>query len=384
MPWSDNSVEEQRLRIIELHRSGVSSVAALCRAAGISRECFYKWSRRYEEGGRAGLLDLSRAPLESANAVSEEVAGRLISLRQAHPTWGARKLVWRLQRDGLGLSLPSASTAHEIIRRAGLVKPRHRHRRAKPLASSEQPQGPGDIFCADFKGEFRLGNGELCYPLTMQDMYSRQLLVCRGLPRVCGQLVRGHMIRVFEEHGLPRVFKTDNGPPFGAAHGRLSPLSVWLALQGVELRRIQPGRPQQNGRLERLHRTLKEETARPPAGTRWSQQKRFDEFRSEYNGERPHEALGGHVPQEVHQRSRRAYTGRLQEPQYPGHFEVVRVNCKGYASWKGKRRYVGEPLAGHPIGLVEVREGIWCARFSHVEIARYDERHDHWELLSLY
>lgn len=384
MPWSDVSVEQQRLEIIRRHAQGAGSVAALCRAAGISRECFYKWKRRYDAHGEAGLNDTSRAPHDHANAVAVEISRLIVRGREEHPTWGARKLIWRLEKDHPRLSFPAASTAHEIVKRAGLVKPRKRNRRMKPLLAAGRPQGPGDVFCADFKGEFRLGSGELCYPLTMQDMHSRLLLCCRALPGINGVPVKHRMMRVFEEHGVPRAMKTDNGTPFGAAHGRLSPLSVWLLLQGVRLQRIQPGRPQQNGRLERLHRTLKEETTLPPAGSRRGQQKRFDDFVREYNEERPHEALGGLTPAEVHRSSGREYTGRLEEPEYPGHFEVVRANCKGYALWRGRRRYVGEPLAGYPIGLYESRDGIWCVRFCEMEIAHYDARTDTWELLSLY
>jgi transposase InsO family protein len=382
MPWSSVAVEELRLQVIRSAEAGLDNVSALCRSYGITRECFYKWKRRYAESGEAGLIDRSRAPLCQAGAVADELVELLARTREAHSTWGARKLRWFLERRHPQISLPAASTIHEILKRRGLVKHRKRIARAK-VPKLGPASGAADVFCADFKGEFRLGDRSLCYPLTMQDMYSRQLLVCHAMPRIDGQAVIRQFIRAFKRFGMPGAVRTDNGAPFGAG-GRLSPLSIKLVLLGIAVQRIQPGRPQQNGRLERLHRTLKAETTRPPANSLRGQQRRFDRFRHEYNEERPHEALGGDTPIQHARRGRREYTDKLVEPEYPGHYEVVRVNCKGYASWAGRRRYVSESLAGLPIALVEEAEDEWSVYFSNVTIARYNKQRDDWTPLSLY
>lgn len=382
MPWSNVAVEELRLRVIRSAEAGVANVSALCRSFGITRECFYKWKRRYAESGEAGLVDRSRAPLCQAGAVAEELVELLVLTRQAHPTWGARKLRCFLERRHPRISLPASSTIHEILKRHGLVKHRKRiaHGRAPKLGPASEA---ADVFCADFKGEFRLGDRSMCYPLTMQDMYSRQLLICHAMPRIDGQAVIEQFIHAFKRYGLPNAIRTDNGPPFGAC-GRLSPLSIRLVLLRIAVQRIQPGKPQQNGRLERLHRTLKAETTRPPANSLGGQQRRFDRFQREYNEDRPHEALGGDTPIQHAKRGRREYTDRLIEPEYPGHFEVVRVNCKGYASFAGRRRFVSESLAGLPVGLVEEAEDEWSVYFSNIQIGRYNKRRDVWSLLSLY
>ena len=285
MPWKETSVESERLQFIERHAAGEETVAELCRRFGISRKTGYKLIGRYEAYGEGGLLDLNRAPHYHPNATPTQVAGRIVEAKRERPTWGPKKIVAWLRSVEPDVPWPSPSTASGILDRAGLVRRRKRRRRAtswgEPFAHA---QHPNDVWSIDLKGWFRTGDGMRIDPLTAQDAMSRYLLVCDGLDRPTGPEVKRSLERAFREYGLPRVIRTDNGPPFASVGlGSLTPLSVWWVKLGIVPERIEPGHPEQNGRLERLHRTLKAETATLPKANRRRQRRALDRFRHSYN-----------------------------------------------------------------------------------------------------
>ncbi|MCB1057680.1 MAG: IS481 family transposase [Acidobacteria bacterium] len=369
---------DQRARFIFDLRSCRYTMTELCERYGVSRKTGYKWAERYVDGGIESLQDRSRAPHHSPQRTPEPLREALIEARQAHPTWGPKKLLRILSNRHPTWPWPALSTAGEILRQAGLVAPRRRRRRrpqppTQPLKTA--PTRPNQLWTADFKGEFRTGDHRYCYPLTIADGCSRFLLACEGQSSTSIEQTRPGFERTFETYGLPDGILTDNGPPFGS-HGllRLSKLSVWFAKLGIELYRIQPGHPEQNGSHERMHRTLKRETARPPAADLQSQQARFDAFVQEYNDERPHEALDQECPQSLYQASLRPYPQQVPEVDYPGHFEVRRVRPNGEVKWQGQRHFLSEALAGERVGFEEVDDGIWSVVFATILLARYDER----------
>ena len=285
LPWTDTNPGLEQGRFILATQEGRESFKELCRAFGISRKTGYNRVRRYEEEGFEGLGDRSRAPHSHPNRVSEEVEEWVVAARQAHPTWGPRKLVAWLKEGEPGVGWPAASTVGNILERHGLTRPRRRVRRT-PVWSDPfaQCQGSNQVWCLDFKGQFRTGDGEVVYPLTVEDAYSRYLLCCRGLKGTKRHGVRHSLEGVFREYGLPEVIRSVNGAPFASVGlGGLSKLSVWWVKLGIVPERIEPGHPEQNGRLERLHRTLKGEVASPPRGNRREQQRALDEFRHQYN-----------------------------------------------------------------------------------------------------
>jgi transposase InsO family protein len=273
---------------------------------------------------------------------------------------------------------PAESTVSEILRRHGLSRIARRRRRATP---STQPfaacREANAVWCADFKGWFRTGDGAKCTPLTISDAHSRYLLRCQGLDGSTGfSTVQPLFIATFREHGMPRAMRTDNGAPFASTGlGGLSALSVWWVRLGLQIERIEPGQPQQNGRHERMHRTLKAATTQPPAANLRRQQKAFDEFQHEYNHERPHEALGQHTPAEVYEPARRDYPERLPEPRgYPDDWQKRKVRGVGQMKWKGRDVHIGQALVGQEIGFKPVGEGQWAVYFEHLELGHFDER----------
>jgi len=375
VPWRAEGVLEQRLRFVVEAERGEAPVSALCALHGISRETGHKWLRRWREGGAEALRDVSRAPLSCPRRLPPEVEEGLLARRRERPHWGPRKLLAALRAERPEVAWPAASTAGEVLRRAGLVGSRRRVRRAVPL---ERPFAgavrPNDEWAIDFKGWFRTGDGERCDPLTVSDTASRMLLACR-IMAVETRAVRLACEALFREVGLPGRLRMDNGPPFasrGAAG--LTRLSVWWVKLGIELARIRPGEPQQNGRHERMHGTLQRETALRPAASVAEQQARFDAFRREYNEERPHEALGQVAPGRVWQPAERCYPERLLEPWYGADQQVRRVRRDGAIKWRGEALFVSTALAGEPIGLEELASGDWLARFMDVELGVVDRR----------
>jgi transposase InsO family protein len=377
MPWSENT-QMSRYRFVADFESCLYTMTELCEKHGISRKTGYKWAERYASQGVEGLKDRSRAPHRRPAQTSAEVAQRLVELRRKHSTWGPRKLAAWLQKHEPEQAWPAASTIGGVLKREGLVEPsRRRSPRPGPAVQPRtEATTANEVWTSDFKGQFRTGDGCLCYPLTVVDSFSRFVLVVHGLPSVSGDGAWPSYERAFREYGLPEVMRTDNGSPFAssAAIAGLSRLAVrWLKL-GIRLERTAPAHPEQNGRHERMHRILKAETARPPAADGSSQQGRFDEFRRIYNEQRPHEALGQRTPSELYQPAHRRYPEHLPQPEYPGHYEVRYVHQGGEIRWQGGYLFLTEALGGERVGLEEYDDGLWAVYFDSLRLARFDER----------
>jgi transposase InsO family protein len=375
MPWKATEPMDQRVRFVAAISRGGLGMSEACRLFGVSRKSGYKWLDRYKTHGPAGLQDQSRAPKSTPWALEQDMVELLIGVRHKHPTWGARKVLDSLRWRHPKLELPASSTVGDLFVRRGLitkkVRKRHHARAGTPLGHM---LGPNDGWCADFKGHFRVGDGRRCDPLTVTDGFSRFLLCCQGLNEPTTEGVRPLFEATFRKYGMPEAIRTDNGPPFSTrAPGGLSRLSVWWVKLGIRLERIEPGKPQQNGRHERMHRTLKAETARPPAANLLSQQKRFDSFQCEYNQERPHEALDGRPPAAVYLPSTRRFPSKLPVVEYPGHFEVRMVRRNGTIKWGGAHLLVSTALVGEPVGLEEFDDDRWLMRFSHIPLAIIDD-----------
>jgi transposase InsO family protein len=341
----------------------------------ISRKTAYKWVDRYEQAPADGLADRSRAPHRHGRAIDAATTAAILDLRRQHPRWGPKKLRAILVERQPDQPWPAASTMGDALRRAGLSAPRRRRRYPVPLtAPLAAAAAPNDVWSADFKGWFRTADGHRCDPLTVADACSRFVLCCRITgPHARG--VRPWFERAFREYGLPAALRTDNGPPFatrGAA--QLSQLAVWWLKLGIQLDRIDPGHPEQNGRHERFHLTLQEETTSPPARTVREQQRRFDRLQREFNEERPHEALGQRPPARVYVASPRPYPARLEDPWYDATHQVRRVKRTGQIKWAGDYVFVSEAVRGELVGVAETEGGDWTVRFMHLELGRIDRR----------
>ena len=377
MPWMETAPMDERLQFVDAARREHFTMAELCARYGVSRKTGYKWLARFAEEGRRGLSDRSRAPHHCPHRIAPELAEWLCALRQQHPYWGARKLLRILAtRHPRVPTWPAASTAADLLARRGLVPPRrqrrpHQHPGLVPLATA----APNDLWTADFKGQFRTGDGMYCYPLTIADQHTRFLLRCHGLLSTQTVAARPVFERAFREYGLPRAIRTDNGVPFAtqAIHG-LSYLNVWWMRLGIQHQRIQPGCPQQNGAHERMHRTLKRQAIRPVHRSCAGQQRAFDAFRAEYNTVRPHEALQQETPASRYASSPRAYPTTLPPLEYPGHFLVKQVTTGGTFRFHHKLLYIANSLVGHRIGCEETDDGRWSIYFNTVLIATLDER----------
>jgi putative transposase len=376
MPWSQSSPMDQKMLFIADYKRRVFSTAELCRRYRISRKTGYKWIQRYAAEGPEGLRDHSRLPLTCPHETSPELVHAILELRFRHPTWGAKKLLVILNRRHPTWSWPARSTACDILHRYGLILKRRRARRpghpGRPLTPMT---APNEIWTADFKGQFRTRDGHYCYPLTVADGYSRYLLGCQALrhPSLAG--TRSSFLRLFQEYGLPRIIRTDNGAPFATtALARLSQLSAWWIRLGVLPERIEPAHPEQNGRHERMHRTLKAETAMPPAGSLPAQQRRFNTFRHEFNHDRPHEALNQRTPASLYEPSPRPYPRRLPPVEYPPHFEVRLVSRNGGIRWNSCWVSTSHALLEQYIGLEEVDNGIWDVYFGPIRLGQLHER----------
>src|SRR5215510_13907082 len=341
MPWLETSPVEQRERFIRDHRLALYTMSELCARYAISRKTGYKWLERFDEAGRLGLRDRSRAPHHCPHRISDGVAAVICAARRQHPSWGPAKLLDWLRPRHPALVLPAISTAGDLLARRGLVKKRRRRRHYQhPGVVPALTLHPNDLWTADFKGHFRTRDGIYCYPLTVADHHTRYLLACHGLLPVFD--------RLFREHGLPRAIRTDNGVPFATTgiHG-LSQLNVWWLRLGIRHQRILPASPHQNGAHERMHKTLKGEAIRPPRSTCVTQQRAFNTFRRLYNNERPHEALNGRTPASLYRPSRREYTGTLPPVEYPGHFIVKRVTNAGTIRLRKRLLFIANALKQH-------------------------------------
>jgi putative transposase len=377
VPWDERTRVDQRREFIEALESCAYTMTELCEVFGISRKTGYKWLHRYAEEGEGGLEDRSRAPRSCPHRTDRRCEQALVEERRRHPRWGARKLLVVLQERHPGWPWPAASTAGQILKRHGLVVLRRRRRRkAQPGKPVLEVTQPNEVWTADFKGEFRLGNRQMCYPLTVADLKSRYLLGCDGKTSTATDPARATFERLFDRYGMPDKILTDSGTPFASPRSlrRLSRLSVWWVRLGIEPLLIQPGHPEQNGCHERMHRTLKAATAHPPAGDMRNQQGLFDEFRGEYNTLRPHEALGMKRPASLYKRSTRRFPGQAPELPYPGHFELRRVRPSGEIKWRGEFLFLGETLHGNTVGLEETAHQRWSIYLGPILLARYDER----------
>jgi transposase InsO family protein len=367
---------DQKTQFIADYLRETFSFTELCARYGVSRETGYRLVERYLEQGPAGLQERSRRPHTSPNETAAHIVEALLELRRRHPRWGAKKLLPLLEKRHRSWELPARTTVFEILNRHGMV-PKKRRRRAigHPGRPTSRVLAPNDLWCADFKGEFKTGDGIYCYPLTATDDHSRYLLGCQGLlsTRVAG--AKPVFTRLFKEYGLPKRIRTDNGVPFATtALGRLSTLSVWWIRLGILPELIEPSSPQQNGRHERMHRTLKAEATRPPSANLQAQQVRFNRFRREYNHERPHEALDQETPASCYRPSGRALPPHLPLLEYPGHFEVRLVSRNSGIRWKKQWVCVTHTLAGEHVGLEEVGDGLWDVYFGPLKLGRMDER----------
>jgi putative transposase len=378
MPWLETNPMDQRLQFLEDVRLGRMSMTELCAHRQISRKTGYKWIARLAEEGRRGVADRSRAPHHCPHKITDEMASLLCAFRIKHDDWGARKILKVLrarhpERD----DWPAGSTVANIFAREGGA-PRPRQRRPRPDhpgAPAIHTEAPNDVWTADFKGEFRTGDGIYCYPLTIADLHARYLLDCRG--RYSTKTVTAWPVfeAAFREYGLPRAIRTDNGPPFATVgiHG-LSRLNVWWMRLGIQHHRITPATPSENGAHERMHRTLKRRAIRPARATMAAQQRQFNVFRAEYNDERPHEALGMETPASQYTASSRPYPARVPVPEYPGHFTVKKITTGGTFRFANRVLYLANALTGELVGMDEVDDGVWHIFFNTVLIATLDER----------
>jgi putative transposase len=376
MPWLETSLMDQRTQFIADYQRALQTVTELADRFDISRKTAYKWIDRYEQGGPSGLTDRSRRPQSCPHETPPLIVDAVLEARRHHPRWGAKKLLRILLRKDPHEIWPARTTVCDLLKRHDLIPKTRRQPRlshpGRPLTPMTEPNG---IWTADFKGQFKTRDGIYCYPLTLVDGYSRYLLACQGLRSTAIVLARPIFRRAFEEYGLPSIIRSDNGVPFATtALGRLSLLSVWWIRLGIFPELIQPAHPEQNGRHERMHRTLKAEATRPPSGNLRAQQVRFNRFRAEYNDERPHEALGQETPTSMYRPSPRALPRTLAPLEYPGHFEVRLVSRNSGIRWKKHWVCVTHTLAGEYVGLEEVDDGLWDVYFGPVKLGRMNER----------
>lgn len=376
MPWKETCAMDEKRAFIDAWLSGAFGISELCRRFGVSRVTGYRWIERFKRDGAAGLEARSSAAHCHPNATPPAVVQQIVHLKQRHPSWGPLKLRMYAQRLEPQVSWPAASTFGEILKRHDLVVPRRRRahtvRYGEPFASV---QAANDVWSIDFKGQFAVGDGTWCYPLTISDNFSRYLLRCQALSRPRHEPVQTALHELFREHGLPRAIRSDNGVPFASvAVGGLSRLAVWLIKLDIKPERIAPGQPQQNGRHERMHRTLKAETTSPPKATLRAQQRAFDRFRREYNEQRPHQHLDGQRPADRYRASPRPYPSRLPEIDYPPDFERRTVHTAGQIRWHGTEIYLSQSLIGETVGLSSLEHDRWHVHFGPVSLGVLDAR----------
>jgi transposase InsO family protein len=373
MPWKECSVMDERLRFVARLLDG-EAMSDVCREFGVSRKTGYKIFDRYKEHGLEALTDRSRRPVRYANQLPSQIESLIVTFKRDKPHWGARKIRELLVRklDG-DIRVPANSTIHAVLHRHGLVKALRRPRHRAQGTELSAGLAANELWCADFKGEFKLGDGRYCYPLTVTDHASRFVLLCEALESTREDLTITAFEQLFRQRGLPQAIRSDNGVPFASPNGlfNLSKLSVWWLRLGIAIERIKPGHPQQNGRHERMHLTLKKETTRPPGGNCLQQQARFDAFVSEFNAERPHEALAMKCPANVYSASPRPYIG-LPELTYPLHDRDLLVTACGRICMHRKRINVSTVLAGQRLGIKEVDDAIWLVSFMSYDLGFID------------
>ena len=373
MPWKECDQMDERLRFIAKLLDG-EKMAAVCRDFGISRKTGYKIFSRYKDIGLLGLEDQARTPYRYAHKLPFQVEKTILRIKQDHSTWGAPKIREKLIKEFPRISPPAKSTIHAVLDRNGLVTRRKRRRYKAKGTSLTDAKAPNELWCADYKGEFRLGNKSYCYPLTVTDYRSRYLLACEALDSTREIAAFSVFERVFKEFGLPAAIRTDNGIPFSSPHTLfgLSKLSVWWLRLRISIERIKPGKPQQNGRHERMHLTLKKETTKPAAYNFLQQQERFDDFIEIYNNQRPHQALGGLYPAEVYTPSAREYRPP-EQPEYPFHDRTVLVTQCGRICIGRRKINFSKVFAGQRVGVTEVDDDIWLVSFMDYDLGFFDK-----------
>lgn len=377
MPWKENNVMDERVKFISRLLSG-EGMSELCREFEISRKTGYKFKTRYLSHGVRGLVDLTRQPHFHPHRTPKSTEGLILKLRKTKPSWGPKKLRARLELDHPDIHMPAESTIDEILKRYNVPRQKSKRRRFQvestgPLRNSA---APNDVWSVDFKGEYRLGNGKYCYPLTISDHYSRYLLECEALENTSLDGVWSCFERVFQKYGLPTVIRSDNGAPFSSrAINGWSQLAVWWLRLGIKPERIEPGHPEQNGRHERIHWTLKYEATRPPSPNLFHQQARFDNFRHSYNYFRPHEALNMKLPANLYKKSDTPYPNGLPKLDYPLHDVVRTVSSNGTVYLQKRVKfYITKALAGEDVGFKESKPGIWQVNFMDFELGYFDEQ----------
>jgi len=372
MPWKESCLVDERMRFVARLVEG-DRMAELCREFGISRKTGYKIWDRYQRVGLQGLNDRSRRPYRQANQLPVQVENTIVRLRKQKPSWGAPKIREILIRRYPEVKTPARSTIHAVLDRHGLVtRPRRRRFRAQGTPLSAGPE-PNDLWCADYKGEFLLGNRTYCYPLTITDFSSRYLLACEAQENTQAQYAFSAFERTFQDFGLPKAIRTDNGVPFASPNSLfgLSKLSVWWLRLGIRIERIRPGHPEQNGRHERMHLTLKKEATKPPGMSLLQQQAKFDDFQDGFNAHRPHQALGMRFPSDLYKPSPRPYRG-LAALAYPLHDKVITVTHCGRICLGSKKVNLSQVFSGQDVGIKEVADGIWLVTFMDYDLGFFD------------
>lgn len=374
MPWKECKPMDERIKFIARLLDG-EKMSALCREFGISRPTGYKIFNRYKSMGLSGLEDRSRRPYRHANQLPYQVERTLLSIKREHPSWGAPKIREKLIREFPMIKPPAKSTVHAVLDRHGLVKRRRKRRQHKAQGTAlKHAQSPNGLWCADYKGEFLLGNKQYCYPLTITDYRSRYLLACEGLLSTQSDFAFTVFERAFKDYGVPEAIRTDNGTPFASSNALfgLSRLSVWWLRLGIRIERIKPGHPEQNGRHERMHLTLKKEATKPASYNFLQQQERFDRFIDIYNNERPHQALGGHYPGDIYTPSRKTYRPP-DELNYPFHDKAIKVTQCGRICVGRRKINLSRVFAGQTVGIREVADKIWLVSFMDYDLGFFDE-----------
>src|ERR1700704_2674514 len=372
MPWKECHVMDERLRFVARLLEG-EKMAPLCAEFGISRKTGDKIFERYKDNGVTAFTDRSRRPYRQANRLPAPIEATIVRLKREYPGWGAPKIREKLRQRVTPLLLPAISTVHAVLDRHGLVHRRRRRRHVATGTTLSRPTTANALWCADYKGEFMLGNRRYCYPLTITDFASRYLLTCEALTTTQERFAFTVFERTFKEFGLPQVIRTDNGVPFASAHAiyGLSKLSVWWLRLGIDLERIKPGHPQQNGRHERMHLTLKQEATKPASKNFLQQQARFDQFVTTFNQERPHEALNMRYPAELYTPSPRPYSG-LPELDYPFHDRTITVTRCGRICMGPLKINLSQAFAGQTVGVKQVEEKIWLVSFMRYDLGFFD------------
>lgn len=375
MPWTECSIMDEKLKFIARLLEG-EKMAPLCREFGITRPTGYKIWKRYQNMGELALVERKRTPHRYANALPIEVEALILNLKREYKNWGAPKIREKIIRKFPDVKPPAKSTIHAVLDRNGLVKHRKSRKRYKAQGTAlEHVKNPNELWCADYKGEFMMGNRQYCYPLTITDYASRFLLACDAQSGTNEQFAFESFTRAFKEYGLPAAIRTDNGIPFASGNSfyNLTKLSVWWMRLGIKIERIEPGKPQQNGRHERMHLTLKQEATRPPRENLIAQQESLDKFSQVYNYERPHEGIKNKYPSDIYKPSEKEF--KKPDPLfYPFHDKTILVSRCGRVCHQKQKVSLSKAFAGVEVGIKEMEDGIWVVSFLDYDLGYFDDK----------